>query len=104
MVPLPVPQITAPRETLADLCRRWKINRLSLFGSVVRDDFAPDSDIDVLVEFEPGEAPGLIALSALQTELELLFGEHPVDLVTPGFLHHELRERIRKEAVLQYAA
>ena len=101
---MPALQIAVPREILADLCRRWSIQRLSFFGSVLRNDFTPDSDIDVLVEFMPGEEPGLIAFSALQSELEDLFGGRSVDLVTPGFLHNAFRERIRRDAVVQYAA
>jgi predicted nucleotidyltransferase len=98
------PRTPIPHDTLASLCRGWHVRRLSLFGSVLRDDFAPDSDVDVLVEFEPGQAPGLLALSALRRELERLFGGRSVDLVTPGFLHRGIRERILTDSVVQYAA
>ena len=97
-------RIAVPFEALAELCRAWNIQRLSLFGSVIRDDFGPASDIDVLVEFEPDHAPGLLAFSALRRELEQLFGGRRVDLVTPGFLHRGLRERVVKGSLVQYAA
>lgn len=97
-------RIEIPSEALAALCRTWHIQRLSLFGSVLRDDFGPESDIDVLVEFEPGKAPGLMAFSALRRELEQLFAGRSVDLVTPEFLHRGLRERVIQGAQVQYAA
>jgi predicted nucleotidyltransferase len=89
-------RIPVDRERIAALCRRHRIRRLSLFGSVVRDDFGPDSDVDVLVEFEPGAVPGL-AFFAIQDELAVELGR-PVDLNTPGFLGRRLGERIRREA------
>ncbi|MFH1466796.1 MAG: nucleotidyltransferase domain-containing protein [Pseudomonadota bacterium] len=98
------PRIAVPIEALAELCRARHIQRLSLFGSVLRDDFGPLSDIDVLVEFAPGQAPGLMAFSAIQREIEQLFGGRRVDLVTPGFLHRGLRERVIASSQVQYAA
>lgn len=92
-----------PRERLADFCRRNHIRRLSLFGSVLRDDFRADSDIDVLVEFEPGHVPGLRFIR-LQDELSALFGGRPVDLVTPKFLNHRIRDEVLRTAQVQYAA
>ncbi len=91
-----------PTETIADFCRRHHICKLSLFGSVLRDDFRPDSDVDVLVEFEPGARTGL-AFFAMQDELSAILGRK-VDLNTPGFLSKYFRDQVLKEAEVQYAA
>ena len=91
-----------PRETLVDFCRRNHIRKLSLFGSVLRDDFRDDSDIDVLVEFEPGHVPGLRFIR-LQDELSTIFGGRPVDLVTPKFLNRRIRDEVLQTAQVQYA-
>jgi predicted nucleotidyltransferase len=76
------------------------IRRLSLFGSVLRDDFVPASDVDVLVEFEPGHVPGL-AFFAMEEELSRIIGRK-VDLNTPGFLSPHFRDRIERESEVQY--
>ncbi|HEY4721095.1 MAG TPA: nucleotidyltransferase family protein [Anaerolineae bacterium] len=93
-------KIRIPREQIADFCRRHHIRRLSLFGSVVREDFRPDSDVDVLVEFEPGHTPGL-DFFAMQAELSGILG-HPVDLNTPQWLSPYFREDIQKEQLPVY--
>jgi predicted nucleotidyltransferase len=90
------------REAIADFCRRNHIRRLSFFGSVLRRDFGPHSDIDVLVEFEPGRTPGL-AFFGMQEELGGLLGRH-VDLHTPASLSKYFREKVLSEAQVQYAA
>jgi predicted nucleotidyltransferase len=72
--------IDMPETRIADFCRRWGVHELALFGSVLRDDFRPDSDVDVLVAFEPGVRRTLFDLGAMQEELEALFGRS-VDLV-----------------------
>ena len=77
-------KIRVPRKKLAEFCRKNHIRKLAFFGSVLRDDFGPDSDVDVLVEFEPGRTPGL-AFFGMQEELEKILGRK-VDLNTPGFL------------------
>jgi predicted nucleotidyltransferase len=92
-----------PKAEIAEFCRRNHIQRLSLFGSVLREDFRPDSDIDVLVEFEPGHVPGFRFIS-LQEELSALFGGRPVDLVTPKFLNRRIRDEVLRTAEVQYAA
>jgi len=92
-----------PRTELAEFCRRNHIRKLSLFGSVLRDDFGPQSDVDVLVEFEPGYVPGL-RLIRLQDELSRLFGGWRVDLVTPKFLNRRIRDEVLRSAEVQYAA
>ena len=89
---------------MAELCRRWKVRRLSLFGSVLRRDFGPDSDVDVLVEFEPGGEPTLFTFEDLREELSRILGGRQVDLVTPAALHPLLRDEILGSAVEQYAA
>jgi predicted nucleotidyltransferase len=94
---------TVPKPQLAEFCRRNHIRRLALFGSVLRDDFGPNSDIDVLVEFEPGHVPGLRFIR-LQDELSGLFGGRRVDLVTPKFLNHRIRDAVLRSAEVQYAA
>ncbi len=86
---------------LAEFCRRNYINRLALFGSAIRDDFRPDSDIDVLVEFEPGHVPGL-AFFGMQDELSALFGRI-VDLHTPKSLSRYFRDQVLKESKTVYA-
>jgi predicted nucleotidyltransferase len=87
---------------LADFCRRHHIRRLSAFGSVLRDDFGPESDIDLLVEFQPGHSPGWEIVD-LEEELGRLFGGRRVDLVNPKYLSPRLRDAILDSAVVQYA-
>ncbi len=70
------------RDQIAEFCRRNHISRLALFGSVLRDDFGPDSDVDVLVDFEEGHVPGFFGLSRMERELTSIIGR-PVDLRTP---------------------
>jgi predicted nucleotidyltransferase len=96
------PKIVIPHEAIADFCRRHHIQKLSLFGSVLSDSFGPDSDIDVLVEFEPGHVPGL-ALIRMQDELSAIFGGRNVDLVTPKFLNRRIQSKVQSEAWVQYA-
>ena len=81
-----------PKETLEEVCRRWMIRELSLFGSVLRDDFRPDSDIDVLVVFDPSAQWSLLDLVDLQRELGQLFGR-PVDLVEKSALRNPFRRQ-----------
>ena len=91
------------RQKLADFCRRNYIKSLAFFGSVLREDFRPDSDVDVLVEFEPGHTPGL-AFIRMEAELSELLGGRKVDLVTPRFLNPRVRDRVLAQAATQYAA
>ena len=90
------------REKLAEFCRRHHIRKLALFGSVLRDDFGPDSDVDVLVEFEPGHTPGL-EFFAMEAELAEILGRK-VDLHTPAFLSSYFRDRVQEEAEVQYVS
>ncbi len=91
------------KSELSAFCRRNASRRLAFFGSVLRGDFGPASDVDVLVEFQPGHTPGL-ALIRMQDELSALFGGRPVGLVTPKFLNLRIRGRILAEAEVQYDA
>src|SRR4030088_2853316 len=87
---------------IVKFCRQHHVRKLALFGSVLRDDFGPDSDVDVLVEFEPGHVPGL-AFLAMEEELSKLLGRK-VDLNTSGFLSPHFRERVLSDAEVQYVA
>ncbi len=95
-------QITIQRDHVADFCMRHHIRKLSLFGSVLRDDFREDSDIDVLVEFELGHTPGL-AFFAMEEELSELLGGK-VDLNTPGFLSKYFRDEVLQQAETLYVS
>ena len=92
------------RETLARLCRRHHIRRLSLFGSTLRGEGRPESDVDLLVEFEPGKAPGLLGLAGIEAELSALLGERRVDLRTTQDLSRHFRSEVIRTAEVQYAA
>jgi uncharacterized protein len=95
---LPIP---IPLARLEEFCKRNDINKLSLFGSVLRDDFTSQSDVDLLVEFLEGKTPGL-AIVDLQDELSQMLGRE-VDLRTPAELSRFFRERVLQEAVVIYA-
>jgi len=94
--------IDIPEEHVASVCRQYGIRRLSLFGSVLREDFGPDSDIDVLVEFEQGRRIGL-RFVAIGRTLSGQFGRK-VDLNTPGFLSKYFRDEVLEECVVAYDA
>ena len=89
-------------DKIADFCNRHGIRKLALFGSALRDDFTEDSDIDVLVEFQPGVSVGLEFFS-MERELSRIIGRK-VDLNTPGFLGKHIRDDVLKEAQVQYDA
>ena len=95
-------RIVIDRERVEAFCKRRHVQRLALFGSVLRDDFTPESDVDVLVEFEPGHVPGL-AFFAMQDELSEILGRR-VDLNTPGSLSRYFRDQVLAEAETQYGA
>ena len=96
-------RIDIPKERIAEFCRANHIRRLALFGSVLRDDFGPDSDVDVLVEFEPGTRVGLFRLAGIEIELSQLLGRK-VDLNTPGFLSDYFRDQVMAQAEVHYDA
>jgi predicted nucleotidyltransferase len=91
-----------PPAALAEFCRRNRIRRLAFFGSILREDFGPQSDVDILVEFEPGARTGL-RFFTMQDELSAILGRK-VDLNTPGFLGRHIRDRVLAEAETQYDA
>jgi len=93
--------VNLPLQEIAAFCRRWNISQLALFGSVLRDDFGPDSDIDVLVTFAPGSARTLAAISQMQQEIEALFGR-PVDLVDRQSIERS-PNYLRRRAILTSA-
>lgn len=95
--------IELPREKLAEFCRRNHIQKLSLFGSILRDDFGPDSDVDFLVVFEPGQTPGLMGIARMEIELSKMIGRK-ADLRTPEELSRHFRAEVLREAEDQYVA
>ncbi len=94
--------VEIPREKIMEFCRRNHITKLSLFGSALRGDFREDSDIDLLVEFDPNHIPGLIRLAGMEIELTQILGRK-VDLRTPQDLSRYFRQEVLNSAVVQYA-
>jgi uncharacterized protein len=94
--------IAVPRDEIAAFCRRHHIAKLAFFGSVLREDFSPKSDVDALVEFEPEHTPGLDFFT-MQAELSSILGRN-VDLNTHGFLSRHFREQVLSEAEVLYVA
>ncbi len=89
---------------LTELCRRYQIRRLSLFGSRLKGTARPDSDTDLLVEFEPEAEPTLLTMVAIERELSALLGGRPVDLRTAQDLSRYFRDDVVRTAEVQYAA
>ena len=95
--------LLVPEQRMASFCRKHGIKWLAIFGSALRDDFGPDSDVDVLVEFEPESIPGLLGLAGMQLELQELLSGRPVDLRTPDDLSPYFRQVVLETAEVQYA-
>jgi len=95
-------KIEIPKEKLAEFCRRHHIRKLSLFGSVLTESFTPESDVDVLVEFEPERTPGMLRMAGLELELSELLGRK-VDLRTAAELSRYFREEVVGSGEIQYA-
>ena len=93
-------KIKLPLDEIAAFCRRHHVRQLALFGSALREDFGPDSDLDILVEFEPGHVPGL-SFFVMEEELSQIL-DHKVDLNTPQFLSRYFRNEVQAEAVILY--
>lgn len=93
--------IVVPQNKIAEFCQRHHICKLSVFGSAIKDDFGPDSDVDILVEFQKGFEPGF-AFFGMQDELSEIVGRK-VDLNTPNFLSRYFRDSVLKSAEVQYA-
>lgn len=98
------PRLPVAAETLSDFCRRHRIRKLSLFGSVLRGTARPDSDVDLLVEFEPDARPTLLSLAGMEEELSALLGGRRVDLRTPAELSRYFRDEVVRGAEVQYVA
>ena len=96
-------KIQIPKSLLDDFCRRRRIGKLSLFGSVLRDDFGPQSDVDVLVEFEPGTTVGYFELADMKSELSELLGRK-ADIRTPAELSRYFRQEVMTAAETQYVS
>jgi predicted nucleotidyltransferase len=94
--------ISLPSDVIAEFCKRHHIRKLALFGSVLRDDFRPDSDVDVLVKFEPGHTVGLFRMAGLEMELSEALGRK-VDLRTPAELSRYFRDEVARTSEVQYA-
>ena len=97
------PNVSMPREQIAAFCQKHGIRRLAIFGSALRDDFRPDSDVDVLVEFAPDRIPTLLQIAAMERELSQVLGGRKVDLRTPEDLSRYFRQQVIQEAEVQYA-
>ena len=96
-------KIQIPQDQIADFCRRHHIRELALFGSALREDFRPDSDVDFLVKFETGHVPGLLRLAGMGRELSELLGGRKVDLRTLQDLSRYFRDDVVASAEVQYA-
>ncbi|MCC6487639.1 MAG: nucleotidyltransferase family protein [Candidatus Hydrogenedentes bacterium] len=96
-------RIQIDKDQIAHFCRKHHIVKLSLFGSVLTEDFTAESDVDVLVEFDPGHIPGMIRLCGMERELSEILGRR-ADLRTPNDLSRYFRDHVVSTAVVQYAA
>jgi len=96
-------ELELPQNALTDLCRRYRVRRLSLFGSVLREDFRPDSDVDVLVEFEPGATVDFFDLFDMEEELSAMLAGRRVEINTPNSLSRYFRDEVTAAAEVQYA-
>ena len=94
--------IKIPEEKISGFCKRNHIRKLAFFGSILRDDFMPDSDVDILVEFEPGRTVGLLRMAGLELELSEMLGRK-VDLRTPAELSRYFRDEVVQNSEVQYA-
>ncbi|ADN34993.1 DNA polymerase beta domain protein region [Methanolacinia petrolearia DSM 11571] len=94
--------LKVPKKKIAEFCKRNHIRRFALFGSVLRDDFGPDSDVDILVEFEDNHTPGLFKIFDLEEELSVIFGNRKIDLRTPGDLSRYFRAEVISNSEVCY--
>lgn len=97
-------RIPIPLTRIGEFCRRHRIRRLALFGWVIRDDFGPESDVDVLVEFEPGATPGFFGLSRMEHELSTLMGGRRAEISTPEMLSKYFKDDVLRSAEVLYDA
>lgn len=101
---MPPTALAPDDEALADFCRAHGIRQLSVFGSTIKGTARPDSDLDLLVEFEPDRVPGLLGMAKLEEELSVLMGGKTIDLRTAGDLSRYFRDDIIRTAQTRYAA
>lgn len=94
-------RIDIPQDKIAEICQQYHVKRLALFGSVLRADFRPDSDVDVLIEFESNHTPGFFGLARIERELAQIIGRN-VDLRTPDDLSRYFRQNVLEHAEVQY--
>jgi predicted nucleotidyltransferase len=92
----------AEKSEIAAVCRRYHVRRLSLFGSAAHGRLTPGSDVDLLVEFDPQNRPGMVEMQEFEDRLSVIFGGRRVDIVNPKYLNPRLRKRILDEAQVQY--
>ena len=97
-----ISNLEIPEEKIAGFCKRNHIRRLALFGSVLREDFGPDSDIDIIVEFEENFTPGLFRIFDMEDELSEIFGGRKIDLRTPADLSRYFRDDVIRKSELCY--
>ncbi len=97
-------KLVIPEEKIGRFCRQYHIRKLSLFGSALRQELRPDSDIDFLVEFDPEHIPGLLALARMERELSVILGGRKVDLRTPEDLSRYFRQQVMETAKVTYAS
>ncbi|MFW6159762.1 MAG: nucleotidyltransferase family protein [Acidobacteriota bacterium] len=95
-------EITVQKDKIAEFCKKHHIKRLSIYGSALRDDFKPESDIDVLVDFEPEHIPSFFKLFEMEAELSDIFGGRKVEIRTPQDLSRYFRDKVMKESEHQY--
>ena len=96
--------IDIPRDRISLFCSQYQIKRLALFGSVLRDNFGSDSDIDIIVEFLPGKRVGMLTMARIERELSLIFEGRKVDLRTPAELSRYFRDDVMRKAEICYDA
>jgi predicted nucleotidyltransferase len=96
-------RIDVPQKEIAEFCLQFHVRKLAFYGSVLREDFNENSDIDILVEFEPGHIPGFFALARMERKLSALFNGRKVDLRTAEDLSRYFRREVVTNAVVQYA-
>jgi len=96
-------RVKASKERLADFCRRHNIRRLSIFGSALRKDFKPKSDVDILVEFKKDKTPSLLQMVRMEAELNKLYKNRKIDLRTPEELSRYFRDKVISASEVQYA-
>ncbi len=97
------PRISIPHKEIAAFCRKYDIRSLALFGSVLREDFSKDSDIDILIEFEEGKTPGFFTIFSMEEELSKLFGGRKIDIRTPEDLSRYFRDDVINSCEVCYA-